>query len=268
MKRPKRSTKEFTGEYEFPAYPYTATEILAWIRSGLQGQHKRRVTYKTLGLWTGQLETTAHYWWSQSLHPHLIALMCLLEQMSPRLRNDLFAKYLRLAPSLDHPMFAHDLRNLSLLFQVLRRRSGLTLITGGTDSERTFILCALANAFTKLGPRRNVTGLDLHRPAKFVPVSGMYYIDADPNRRKRVLAGVWPQIESSRAPLLLFNQAWSALPEQRAQILAWTKKRHVILAEAHVQHFPELKVASHGPVQTLEVSASSAFPSGIQISKA
>lgn len=240
-----------------PAYPFSPQEILHRIRSSLQQQTETKMTYQQIGRLTGQETNTAHYWWSQSVHAHLLALMCLLEQLTPARRQEVIGSCCRVLPSLVHPRLAHDLENLRVLFEVLRPKAGVTVVTGGTDLQRTFIFTSLARAFPVVGPRhRAVAGLDLHQPLDFVPVPGLIYSEPtnDPTQLRVLVERAWPMVKESRAPVICLNRVWSAAPARRPEILRWSWRRHILMAENGSISTRELRAARRGDVRVIQVS--------------
>ncbi len=69
---------------------------------------------------------------------------------------------------------------------------------------------------------------------------------------------LWPGISSSKAPIVLLNGVWSAVPELQADIMHLAAKKHVIVADEMVPLTSESMAGFVQPRHWIEVSSSRA----------
>jgi hypothetical protein len=190
-------------------------------------------------------------------HTHLIAFLSLVERLPDRKRLQLLSEYCRELPTLDNARLAHDALAVSNLESLLRKSNGLTLIRGGTDFQRTFLLTAMGHSFPRIGgPGATVHGLDLHEPRKWVPLEDMVYFK-EPLRHarlKELIDAVWPEIQSSKAPLLLLNSIWSLVPHLHNDILNMARSQHVVVSDAKPPPPADLARRLETSVHTITIS--------------
>jgi hypothetical protein len=140
---------------------------------------------------------------------------------------------------------------------LLTQNTGLTLLVGGSDEQRTFLITALGHTFCRLDRRhRKVAGIDLHDPTWFVPIETMSYLKgpANPAQAGGLVRRVWPEIVSSKKPIVLLNGIWSALPELHNDILSLATRRHIIVADQQIS-MPRAALPTEHPFHTLSISA-------------
>jgi hypothetical protein len=154
-----------------------------------------------------------------------------------------------------------------MLKRLLVQDAGLTFITGSAPNS-TFILTALGHTFCRLDRlHRTPVGLDLHEPSWFVPIATMLYLR---NSRRlgetlKTVRRLWPELRSSKRPLILLNGIWSLAPELRKDIVNMAERRHVIVADQEVSRTPGLVLDSAQPVHTLRVSTARENPSSLVV---
>jgi len=253
----KRTNLDYPGLVRPPFYPVAAKEILNRLRSSLEQQNNAKVTFEQIARMTGLGTSTVHYWWSESVHDDLIALLCVIEQLTPNRRQQILTTYCRVLPTLDHPRLAHDLRNITLLVDLLRRKTGFTLITGGTDSARAFVFGTLAHAFPAIHrTQQAVAGIDLHASSALVPIATLVYArqPRDPLQLQDGVRQIWPEISQSAARALFLNGVWSVMPEVRNDLLRWSRRKHIILAENEDIPAQTLRPTNRHAVRILRVS--------------
>ena len=208
------------------------------------------MTFRRLAKMIGQSTSTTHYWFEVFQHPHVIALMCLLERLGVAERNDFLQEHCRLFPELDderlkcYPVLRHA------LFKALSRDKGLTLITGSTEYWRCFMATALGHTYVRIHEgHRAPTGIDLQPPNKFVPVESLNYIDKSVGSRllQKLTLQVLPRILTSDTSLLIFNGVWSEVPQSRVSLMRAACLKHVIILEQGIPQPLELKGPSEPP---------------------
>jgi hypothetical protein len=251
---------------KYPAYPYTAHVLLKDLRIILSKEQREQMTFERLSQMIGISKSTTHHWFEVFPHPHLLAYMCLLEFLSPEQRHAYIDKHCRVFPSFNHPWLAHAPASIALLGQVMNQSKGLTIISGGSESERTFLLTAMGHAYRRInrqGP--TAAGIDMHRPIDFVPVDSFFYIDGTVNSQKirQAVLILWPRILSSKANIVFFNGLWSSVPSLRQDIVRRAIDSNVIMAEAGIPDIAALKYVS--PLRLLTISTPKRFPNRIRI---
>jgi hypothetical protein len=242
-----------------PAFPHTGPQLCQKLRAALGKEFGKEPTLDRLAEILGPSTSKIHYWFKVYRNPHVIAFLSLVERLPERKRIELINECCRELPSMDSPRLAHDPAAIGRLENLLRLTNSITLVRGGTEFQRTFLISALANRLPRIaGPRCTVDGIDVHSPSKWVPVVGVVYLrDPLPIARVQELAiRTWPQIRSSNSRLVLFNSIWSTGPSLQDEILKLAKGRHVILADAKCPEARELAERYGVPVHVVTVSTS------------
>jgi hypothetical protein len=225
------------------------------------------MSYERLAKIMGQFKSTVHYWFNFYKHPHVLGFLSLLERLSPAQRQSFIEARCRAYPTFDHARLAHSPAKTGKLLQLLSQKAGLTIIAGGTDSERTFVFTALAHAAIGSGDKLiNVAGIDLHRPV-FVPVESLLYIDraAGSAQIRQLTHEIWPKMLTSEAPRLFFNGVWSTEPTFRADLLRCAQIKHVFIAEQEMPDVRDLKARVLTPIHIVALATSKSVPGGILI---
>ena len=151
MKNEKRMVDQLPSGCRPPAYPFAPQDILTKLRRALQSQRGSSMIFRKIAQMTGQKTNSAHYWWHQSSYPHILAFISLIEQLSPASRQELVGGFCRVLPTLEHPRLSNNLQTLAVLLDVLRRPSGMTILSGGSDSERSLVTGVLGHALLLAG---------------------------------------------------------------------------------------------------------------------
>lgn len=217
----------------------------------------------------GASKSTASFWIGVYAQPHLVSWICLLEQISPVERHRVVDELCRDLPVLDHPRLRHNQIMVSMLKSILGKNSGLTFVTGGNEQQRTFLLTALGHNFCRTDRlHQTPAGIDVHEPTWFVPIESMLYLRQLCNNGLSLAAvrKVWPNVRSSKAPLILLNGVWSMAPDLRKEIISLAVTRHVIVAEQDVPTSSEPFLRTANPIHTLKVSNSRENPSWLVVS--
>lgn len=239
---------------------------MADLRTRLSAQLGEQMSFERLSQIIGKSKSTTHHWFNVFPQPHLLAFMGLLEQLSASERHSYIDSHCRIFPSFDHPWLAHSPANIDLLLDVTNQRKGLTIMTGGTELSRTFLIHAIGHSHRRTHRQSPGTvGLDLHKPEHFVPVLSFVYVDGNASRKHvlQIILKVWPRILTSSATHICLNGLWSLLPAIRHDIVRCAIKRHVVLAEAKIPNVKDLEMAQ--PRRTLHISELEPFPGRIRI---
>jgi hypothetical protein len=266
-----RSTNTNTTQSDIvqpPAYPFSGRALFHDLRVRLSQELREPLGFDRLAQIIGQPKSTTHHWFAVSDDPHVIALMCLLERLSPAQRQLFIESHVRAFPSLEHASLAHAPAKIGKLFELLRQERGLTIITGATDSTRTYLVTALGHAYRSVGTgSQNALGIDFHRPINFVPVESLNYVDysLNPRRTNRAVLKLWPRIQTASGRLVILNGVWTALPEIRDEILRCANHNHVILADGGVPNLNWVRSKIETPINVVTVSTSKRVSGGILI---
>jgi hypothetical protein len=238
-----------------PAYPLTGCQLFQDLRRRLAKEYQEPMYFKRLARMMGRSESTTYTWFEFYRHPHVLGFMCLLERLSPGQRRAFVDAHCRVTPSLQHSCFARNPSQITKLRELLNQRTGLTVITGGTDVARTFLLTALGHACGRLPVP---AGLDQHRPINFVPVESLLYIDSSLGlkRVRRLTLEVWPKLLTSRSSILFFNGIWSAVSEVQGDLIQCSQRKHIVLAESNLPDLTGLKKQLAPPIHVITVLTS------------
>lgn len=251
-----------------PAYPFAAHDLLDNLRSQLALELRQQMSYRRLGRLIGKSKSASHRLFTQSEQMEVTALFCMLERLSPGRRHAFINAYCRVNPTFAHARLAHAPAKIRVLLNLLEERAALTLIVGDTESTRLFFATAMGHAHLGMtGHDRSIAGIDVHRPANFVPVEGLHYLDGtlDAKRLRQLIAGRLPRILMSAAPLLVFNGVWDFVPDLRRDILRSAAHKHVILVEAGTPNLALVKKLVQTPVNLVSLSASKLVREGIRV---
>jgi hypothetical protein len=250
-----------------PAYPFGGPQLFQRLRFMLAEAFGSEQTFRRLGMLTGQPPSTTQNWFQTFEHPHLIFFLCLLEQLPESRRIELINDYCRELPLLTNPRLAHDPLAVSALERVVRETKGFTLIRGGTDFQRTFVLTSLGHAFERSSGGSFAAGMDVHAPAKVVPAQGLVYFGGEPTVAglRAFIDETWPTTRSSQTKLLLLNGIWAAAPNLHRQIIEQSGRRHVILADASTPEAIELRHSANERVGIITLSHAKENASWIRV---
>lgn len=216
-----------------PAYPYSGKEIFARLRAALTSVYGTWPSYPRLAQYCGVAQANIHYWFTGFRHPHIRCFLSLLERLPESQRIEFLNWCCREIPTLASPRFAQDAVSVSAILGILKQESGLTIIRGGTDFSRTFVLTAIGHTFLQTSPRHKVAGIDIFEPRKWVPIENVHYL-AQPQPAKQlreIVLAAWPAIQTSPAQTLLLNGVLSIAPEMQNAIIVEAEKRKVVVAE-------------------------------------
>jgi hypothetical protein len=251
-----------------PAYPFTARDLLGELQVRLSNGPGQPLSFERLGKMVGRSKSTVHHWFTIYCHPHLLAFMCLLERLTPGQRQEYIEAHCRTFPTLNHPALVHSSATGRKLIELLEQQAGLTIVTGGTEFYRSFMLTALGHTYCQsTGRDPSVVGLDLVRPGRYVPIPSVVYIDGAIGLKqvRQLTCEVWPKLLTSPAPLLVLNGVWSSLPEVRRDVVRCSGHKHVILAEGGEIDLADMKNKFHAPVHVLSLSTATHVKQGIRV---
>lgn len=251
-----------------PAFPVAGNKIFERLGAAVGASRGYSLSNMEFARLMGRPESTASSWFGAYSQPHLVSFFCLLEQLTPQERHRFLDELCRDLPLADHPRLRHDPVTVARLKNLLGKRSGITVIAGGTDSQRTFLLHALGHTFCRVDRLHRVAvGLDLHEPSWFVPVESLIYLK-NPYHSGQILETIralWPMIRDSKRPLVLLNGIWSAAHELRKGIMDLAERKHVIVSDHEVRLPPESRPGGAQSVHVLQVSAARENPTWLVV---
>lgn len=255
-------------QWTAPAFPFTGGGLFARLLDALARERGYKMTIERVARIVGCSRSTAGYRVGVARQSHIHAFICLLERMSDEERFRFLREVCRTLPTILHPRLAVSPKTVVALVDVIKCSNGITLIRGGTEESRRFLLTALGHTFPQIDNRhRTAGGLDSLPPTNVVPIETVIYLRHQPTRERmrEAINAVWPRVKSSIVPLLLFNGTWSIAPERQQEILDWAKCRHVIIADAELPDPQHLVRAGAPSVRTLSISQARANPARIHI---
>lgn len=251
---------------EPPAYPFGPRVLWGELRAALSKEDGKKVTYCRLGEMMGEGTSNAHFWVCHYEHPQLLAFMCLLERLSAGARHAYIEAHCRVCPVLDHRRLFYPKGMRQKVGELVEKEAGLTIITGGTDSMRSFMVTALGHAFVRRRGRP-IAGLDIHRPVKLVPVSGVLHLDQklDSDQIRSAALKILPRLLVSNSAQVVFNGVWSGVPEVREDIHRLARHKHVVIADPADNELNGLSESLALPVSLVRVSPFQRRKEGIQV---
>ncbi len=215
--------------------PDRVRSLLFATKLELERFHGRELTFDELGRFAGQAASTAFDKLQKSKHPQVEALLGWLERLPEAVRSELLAGTCRCFTSLEHPKLSHNPVQVSMLKELLRQPSGLTVVTGGNEWLRAFVLSALGQSSLRLGPAsRMVAGIDKLLPDWFVPVDGITYLNtpAGESPARDLVVSIWRTMQDANKKLVLLNGVVAALDDSHTQIFALSRKCSVFVSDA------------------------------------
>ena len=249
-----------------PAYPWTAREILAELRTRLEEQLQEPMRFRRLGELVGERRRTAFYWFEECPQRPLLGFFCCLERLTDRERHALIDRYCRIFPSLEHPDLAHSRSKVQKLHGLLQKSRGLTIATG-TELSRCYLVHAMGHSYRRHSSKGNLlVGIDLNRPTRFVPLETCSYFDgsAGIDRVRPAVMKAWPKVLTSSATLIVLNGVW-AMQELREDILRLAARTHVLLAAAEPLDMAIIRRTVFTPVHLLTLSESKSVEGRVRI---
>lgn len=170
----------------------------------------------------------------RSQQPQVEALLAWLERLPEVTRSRLINAACRCYPTLDCPRINHDSAQVSRLKMILHQASGITVVLGGNDGLRTYLVTALGHTCSMLEPeRRRVCGIDVHEPDWFVPVDDVIYLRnlLDLGRLRECVERTWPIISGFKSRMTILNGIWSSVTDVDAKINQLAFRRHLLIAD-------------------------------------
>ena len=136
-----------------PAFPLIGPQLFQRLRTTLADVFGFEPRFDRLAQVLGEKTNKVHYWFKVHPNTQVIAFLSLLERLPDRKRLDLLNLCCRELPSLDSSRLAHVPLAVSNLENLLRRTTGVTLIRGGPEFQRTFLIAAMGHSFPRIGDR-------------------------------------------------------------------------------------------------------------------
>lgn len=146
MIKPNHGNNWGLGLIKPPAYPFTAQNLYADLHARLEAESGEKISFERLGQIIGRSKSTAHHWFGVSSQQLVIAWLCLLERLSGRARLDFLEAHCRIFPTLEHRRFVHAPSKTGKMLELVRQKTGLTFVSGGSDAGRTFVVTAMGHS--------------------------------------------------------------------------------------------------------------------------
>lgn len=247
-----------------PAYPFTGDILWTDLQAAVSAEQGTKLARPFLARIIGKPRSNVYFWFHGVRHNQLLAFMCLLERLSPTTRQKFIEAHCRPCPTLEHRRFFYPKGMRERVSELITKSAGVTLITGG--SLKSFTLTALGHSFV-LHSGSPAAGLDIHRPDKIVPVTGVLYLEETPDRRqlRRLIFKAWPRLLVSTSGMLLLNGVLSRAPELRQDVIRLAKHKHVVIADAEEIRVAGWSTRNNSPMDIVTVSASQRKNEGIRV---
>lgn len=262
----KRSESNGTNGINHIQYPpERIIRLLVGIRSTISLAEGRAVSYEDLEKLSGRAAGTISSWFEGARMNQVEFLFALLERVPQRLRYELLETTCRTQPTLQHPRLAHDPIVVSQLEAMLKRSAGFSLINGGPDHARAFLLHALGNSTREVNAGRQFTiGAELHDVLTWAPVPGVSALLPHGEVRQQ-FQRLWSKIkQASDGSLVLLGGVWNRVSHLHSEMVQLAGRCHVVVAD----EFPkpdELTRRIPRPVCTLTVTPAREQPEWIRV---
>ena len=204
------------------------------IKADLEALQGREIPYEDLASYAGQASSSVFDKLQRAQQPQIEALLGWMERLPEPTRNHLINSACRCYPTLDSPRLKHDPAQVSHLKSLLHQANGFTVVQGGNDGLRTFLVTALGHTCSILEPeRRRVCGIDAHEPDWFVPVEDVVYLHnlLDLGRLRECFNKAWPAIVEMKSRLTILSGVWSVAQGLEAEIYQLALRRHLMVAD-------------------------------------
>jgi len=192
-------------------------------------------------------------------------LFSLLERVPIGLRHELIDATCRVQPTLHHHKLAHDAIALSRLETLLKQRTGFTIIHGGPQHARLFLLDAFGNSARRVNfGQQSVVGTEIQSVSGWAPVPGIIQLSPDPELRQQ-FQRAWAKIkEANDGTLIVFGDVWNRVSQLHPEILNLAARCHVLIADDFLK--PEdLVRRAPKPAHILSVALAREQPEWIRV---
>jgi hypothetical protein len=249
-----------------PAFAWTPRQLFSEVRCELAQESKQALTYAELGTIMGCPKTTAYRWFEILQHPNVVGLFACLERLPAVTRQQFVESHCRIVADFQHPWLSHSPARIGKMLELLNKERGLTVIAGGRDLARKFVFSAFGNAYHHLhAGSHKMTGLDLHRPDRIVPLESCTYLDGPGlDEMRRFVLKVWPRIVTTSARIVMLNGLWP-IQDLRQDILGLAERTHVVLACAGVPEMRGIARQVHSPIHLVTIFDSKLVDQGIRL---
>ncbi len=215
---------------DFP--PERIMRLLHGIKSAISLAEARTVSFEDLEQLSGRPAGTIGSWFEGSRMNQLEFLLALLERVPTGLRHELLDATCRVQPTLQHPKLAHDPIAVSRLETLLKQRAGFTLIHGGPEHARAFLLNALGNSARQIhSGQQSVFGVGFEPLTAWAPVPGTLRLSPHIEIRQQ-FQRAWSKIQKANdGSLILLGHVWNRVPYVHPEIVQLARRCHVLVAD-------------------------------------
>lgn len=218
-----------------PFYPRSGQEIIRRLKAAIEATENPNgpgLDQKQVAELIGIPRSTLNEWLHDDQVEPIKRFLAGLERLSDEDRIKFIRSFCRHCPRLEDPRISHDMQAVAVIESLFERGNGITLITGPSDSARTYLATAIGNAFTTRFSKF-IVGFDLHPPVHFVPVPGVSYPAADvpPEKLPSLFLRLWCQIAGSKGLMILLNGMWNRISTHQSKVLNLSRNNHILIAD-------------------------------------
>ncbi len=245
--------------------PDRIVKLLLGVKSAIGLAEGRPISFEDLEQLSGRPAGTIGSWFEGARMNQVEFLLALLERVPTGLRRELLDATCRVQPTLHHPRLAHDPIALSRLEILLKQCAGFTIIRGGPEHARAFLLNALGNSVREANSGQHpVVGVEIQPVSMWAPVPGIILLSPHGDIRQH-FQRAWSKIkQTSDGSLVLLGHVWNRVSHLYPEILHLTARCHVIVADESLK--PEDLVRRiPGPVHMLTVAPAREQPEWVRV---
>jgi hypothetical protein len=232
MARRRSETNETLNDNHDHFPPERIIRMLQGIKSAIGLAESRAISFEYLEQLSGRPVGTIAGWFEGAKMNQLEFFLALLERVPTKLRHELIDGVCRIQPTLRHLRLAHDPIATSRLEAILKRRAGFTIIHGGPEHARTFLLNALGNSTREINfGHQAVVGVEIQSVSGWAPVPGIIHLSHGSEIQQQLLRA-WAEIKQvDDGSLVLLGHVWARLSDLHSEIVHLAQRCHVLLAD-------------------------------------
>lgn len=239
--------------------------LLVGIKSSISLAESRAVSFEDLEQLSGRPAGTIGSWFEGARMNQVEFLLALLERVPMGLRHELLDATCRVQPTLQHPKLAHDPIALSGLQKLLKQRTGFTVIHGGPEHARAFLLNALGNSVREVSStQQSLFGLEFQLVSAWAPAPGVIHLSPRVELRQQVQRA-WSKIQHANdGSVILLGHVWNRIPHLHPEIVQLAGRCHVFVADEPLKT-EDLVRRIQEPVHIVTVSPAREQPEWIRV---
>ena len=264
MARKRSESNGNNNHLHFP--PERILRLLQGIKSAIGLAEARGISFDDLEQLSGRPAGTVGSWFEGARMIQLEFLFALLERVPIMLRRELIDGTCRVQPTLQHAKLAHDPIALSRLETMLKQQAGFTVIHGGPEHARAFLLNGLGNSVREVNSgQQSVFGVEIQPVTAWTPVPGIIQLSPHVDLRQQLQRAYAKIQQANDGSLILLGHVWNKIPHLHPEIVQLARRCHVLIAEDPLKTEDLVRRIS-GPVHILTVSVAREQPEWIRVS--